>query len=65
MTHSPSRKILVTGASRGIGAAITHRLLKADYEVIGIGRDFSHWHQIPRGLETVELDLADLDNWGR
>jgi NAD(P)-dependent dehydrogenase (short-subunit alcohol dehydrogenase family) len=37
------RKILVTGASRGIGAAITRRLLQQGLEIVGIGRDFTPW----------------------
>jgi NADP-dependent 3-hydroxy acid dehydrogenase YdfG len=57
--HLP-RKILVTGASRGIGGAITRRLLQEGYEIIGIGRDFSAWTPMPRGLEAVELDLNAL-----
>lgn len=61
MTNLPARKMLVTGASRGIGAAITRRLLEDGIEIIGIGRDFSPWSKIPKGLETIELDLADLE----
>ncbi|MEN8167342.1 MAG: SDR family oxidoreductase [Pseudomonadota bacterium] len=61
MTNLPPRKMLVTGASRGIGAAITRRLLEDGFEIIGIGRDFSRWSKIPKGLETIELDLADLE----
>jgi NADP-dependent 3-hydroxy acid dehydrogenase YdfG len=62
MTHYPPRKILVTGASRGIGAAITRHLLQDGYAIVGIGRDFSDWNELPEGLEAIELDLADLDN---
>ena len=60
MTHYPPRKILVTGASRGIGAAITRHLLQDGYAIVGIGRDFSDWNELPEGLEAIELDLADL-----
>lgn len=61
MTSHTQRKILVTGASRGIGAAISKRLLQEGYGVIGIGRDFSAWKSLPNGLEAVEIDLGDLE----
>ena len=61
MSNPPPRKILVTGASRGIGAAISRRLLQEGFEVVGIGRDFSAWQSITKGMEVVELDLSDLD----
>lgn len=55
------RKILVTGASRGIGRALSLRLLEAGSQIIGIGRDFSEWNLPQRGFEAVIADLADLD----
>jgi NADP-dependent 3-hydroxy acid dehydrogenase YdfG len=60
MSQHQARKILVTGASRGIGAAITRRLLQDGHEIIGIGRDFSAWKPVPSGMEVVELDLTQL-----
>jgi len=53
------RQLLVTGCSRGIGLAITNRLLAGGHRVVGISRlspgidsdSFSH----------VQLDLSDLD----
>ncbi|MEN8178999.1 MAG: SDR family oxidoreductase [Pseudomonadota bacterium] len=61
MSNHHHRKILVTGASRGIGAAISRRLLDEGIEIVGIGRDFSSWSRIPEGMEVVELDLSDLE----
>ena len=52
---NPPRKILVTGASRGIGAAISRRLLDAGIPVVGIGRDFSAWNNLPEGMEPANL----------
>ncbi len=54
-----TRTILVSGASRGIGKAIAERLLAAGVSLVGIGRDFSAWPQIPR-FTPIELDLAQL-----
>ncbi|MEW8517761.1 MAG: SDR family oxidoreductase [Candidatus Thiodiazotropha sp.] len=54
------RKLLVTGASGGIGGAITRRLLNRDHRVVALSRDFSHWPD-QTGLHKHSLDLADLD----
>lgn len=61
MSNHPPRKILVTGASRGIGAAVSRRLIDEGMEIVGIGRDFSSWSEIPEGMEIIELDLSDLE----
>ncbi len=55
------RTILVTGASRGIGRAISERLLAAGSKVIGLGRDFSDWHDRTEAFTAIELDLSNLD----
>ncbi len=63
MTAIPlaERQILITGASHGIGAAIARRLLQEGAKVIGIGRDFSAWEEIPNRFTMVSLDLSDLN----
>ena len=55
------RKILITGASRGIGAAIARGLLDAGAGVVGIGRDFSDWQNTPEHFQAEYVDLANLD----
>ncbi|MBA1330679.1 short-chain dehydrogenase, partial [Candidatus Endoriftia persephone str. Guaymas] len=53
------RRILVTGASRGIGAAISRRLLTEGCEVVGIARDFTDWDATEERFMPIALDLAD------
>lgn len=68
------KHVLVTGASHGIGKAITERLLSMDYEVYGIGRSFDedqlhamHFHAIvfdlldTAGIPALVKTLPDMD----
>ncbi len=55
-----TRKIVVTGASGGIGAAITSRLLDEGHRVVALGRDFSRLAD-RNGLEKRVIDLSALD----
>lgn len=59
------RQVLITGASRGIGRALSLKLLEAGALVIGIGRDFSRWTLPKTGFEAVTADLANLDQLPR
>ena len=53
------RKLLVTGCSRGIGLAITRRLLADGHLVVGISR--ARPEIDAAGFTHVKLDLSDLD----
>jgi len=53
------RTILVTGASRGIGLAIAHRLHQAGAQVVGLSRS-APLTLAPSGMKYVQADLGDL-----
>jgi len=57
----PVRKVLVTGASKGIGRAIALRLLREGCRVVGLGRDFSRWTEHNPEFIAVTQDLGKLD----
>ena len=52
------RTLLVTGCSRGIGLAVTRRLLDEGHAVIGVSRQ--HPDVGDTGFIHVRLDLSDL-----
>ena len=54
-------RVLVTGASSGIGRAVCERLLADGHSAIGIARDFSKFPCDNRRFEARAIDLADLD----
>ena len=49
--------IIVTGASRGLGQAITERLMERGEEVIGLARDISKLN-----INAVECDVSDYSS---
>lgn len=52
---------LVTGASKGIGAALATKLVKLGFQVIGIGRDLQNLEQLKRELGSpFSFYLCDL-----
>lgn len=51
-----NKTILVTGASSGIGRALSVRLLEAGATVLGLCRDTS---KLPAGVEPIACDLSD------
>ena len=54
-------RVLVTGASSGIGRAVCERLLADGHSAIGIARDFGKFPCDDRRFAAHEIDLADLD----
>lgn len=61
MSERAPRRVLVTGATSGIGRAICERLLGDGHRVVGIGRDFAKVDFGSDRFEAVELDLERLD----
>ncbi len=55
-TIGRGRRVIVTGGNRGIGAAITARLLAEGYRVVSLAR---HPAQTREGVESVIADLMD------
>ena len=53
------KKAVVTGASSGIGKAITKRLLKLGYKVIGISRTISKEDFKDKNFTPMQADLSD------
>ena len=55
------KKFLITGASSGIGKAISESLLMAGHEVVGFARDFSKYRPDSNRFTAVEIDFSELD----
>lgn len=53
-------KILITGASKGIGLAITKLLLKDNHELVVISRDFSQFDIQSEKIKKIEFDLTNV-----
>ena len=54
-------RVLVTGASSGIGRAVCERLLADGHRAIGIARDFGKFPCDNCRFESHTIDLANLD----
>ncbi|MCG7947978.1 MAG: SDR family oxidoreductase [Candidatus Thiodiazotropha taylori] len=61
MGDQAGRKLLISGATHGIGKAICRYLLEQGHEVVGIGRDFSAWTDPSERFHKVTIDLSDLE----
>jgi len=62
------KRVLVTGAAKGIGAAIARACLGAGYRVIAADIDtegLSRLREELTGIETATLDVRDLGAWER
>lgn len=57
-------KVLITGASSGIGYSFAKEYIKKGYEVIGVGRDASKLELLKKetGCITEELDISIPEN---
>jgi len=55
------RTALITGASRGIGAAIASALIARGCTVLGLARWQQPESQVPDAIERVTVDLSDLE----
>lgn len=61
MAHAQQGTVLVTGASSGIGLAISRYLLESGFSVLGVARDFSKANISHVNFHSTELDLASAD----
>jgi NAD(P)-dependent dehydrogenase (short-subunit alcohol dehydrogenase family) len=52
--------VVVTGAARGIGAAIARRFAEDDYAVVGVDRDGDQLHQALAELPGAEAVVGDV-----
>lgn len=65
------RVVLVTGAARGIGAAIVRELAARGATVVATDRDaqalpdLSGTHDVPGTVRNEALDVSDADDWKR
>ncbi len=53
--------VIVTGASRGLGAEISQKLISSGYTVVGLARSFAD-NSIVGDFHPIEVDLSDLDS---
>lgn len=63
-----NKRILVTGAANGIGAAIVRLCVDAGHRVVGVDVDAEGLSRLRRelpGTETAVLDVRDLTAWER
>lgn len=61
MERVEKRAAVVTGASSGIGRAISKRLCRQGYEVFGLGRDFGKKALREEGFHPMSCDVTDTE----
>ena len=53
-------KILVTGSSKGIGLAITKKILEQNIKVVGISKETPEFYGIDENYFHFNIDFSDL-----
>ena len=61
MNNNPKGLIIVSGASSGIGRAMSMSLLTEGYSVLGIAKEFSQKRIKHEKFDFIEIDYSDLD----
>lgn len=61
MERIKNEAAIVTGASSGIGCAISRKFCELGYEVFGLGRDFSKVQFADEGFHSIVCDLLDTE----
>jgi 3-hydroxy acid dehydrogenase/malonic semialdehyde reductase len=56
------RKMLLTGASGGIGRSIATLLLSSDWRIVGVGRDPARPEFSQKEFSQATIDLSDLEH---
>ena len=67
-TNQGPKRALVTGAAKGIGAAIVRLCVEAGHQVVAVDIDqdgLSRLRETVPGIETAILDVRDLAAWER
>ncbi len=59
--HSIKRTLLVTGASSGIGRAISRQLIRQGHHIIALSRDCRRFKHQPENFSFYQADLSQLD----
>ncbi len=61
MEHNNNQLVVITGASSGIGLAMSNLLLQEGYKVLGIANKFAKSTIQHPNFSSKTMDLADLD----
>lgn len=65
MSDTPLKTVIVTGVSRGLGLAITERLMRDGYQVVGLSRSLSEGYQSLMDqsdrVHFLPFDVGDTD----